>query len=100
MSTRGEKNIIKTLTLSNNMQNNEVHILDRIGIITIIRIIFSSIIFKYVIEGRVYEWTITAVNMKNNNNNNGTCEADTQSRRDVIAYIKKCHATRMGKEGV
>ena len=31
---------------------------------------------------------------------NGTCEADTQSRRDVIAYIKKCHATRMGKEGV
>ena len=76
MSTRGEKIIIKTLTLSNNMQNNEVHILDRIGIITIIRIIFSSIIFKYVIEGRVYEWTITAVNMKNNNNNNGTCEAD------------------------
>lgn len=75
MSTRGEKNIIKTLTLSNNMQNNEVHILDRIGIITIIRIIFSSIIFKYVIEGRVYEWTITAVDMKNNNNN-GTCEAD------------------------
>ena len=72
MSTRGEKNIIKTLTLSNNMQNNEVH--NRIGIITIIRIIFSSIIFKYVIEGRVYEWTITAVNMKNNNN--GTCEAD------------------------
>ena len=75
MSTRGEKNIIKTLTLSNNIRNNEVHILDRIGIITIIRIIFSSIIFKYVIEGRVYEWTITAVDMKNNNNN-GTCEAD------------------------
>ena len=31
---------------------------------------------------------------------NGTEMADTQSRRDVIDYIKKCHATRMGKEGV
>ena len=30
----------------------------------------------------------------------GTEMADTQSRRDVIDYIKKCHATRMGKEGV
>ncbi len=31
---------------------------------------------------------------------NGTELANTASRRDVIAYIKKCHATLMGKEGV
>ena len=26
--------------------------------------------------------------------------ANTESRRKVIEFIKKCHATRMGKEGV
>jgi antitoxin CptB len=26
--------------------------------------------------------------------------ADTPSRRKVIEFIKKCHASRMGKEGV
>ncbi len=31
---------------------------------------------------------------------NGTAEADTPSRRRVIEYIKKCHAKRMGREGV
>ncbi len=31
---------------------------------------------------------------------NGTEEANTESRKNVIAYIKQCHATRMGKEGV
>lgn len=31
---------------------------------------------------------------------NGTEEANTESRREVIEFIKKCHATRMGKEGV
>ncbi len=31
---------------------------------------------------------------------NGTEEANTESRRMVIEFIKKCHATRMGKEGV
>lgn len=31
---------------------------------------------------------------------NGTEEANTESRRKVIEFIKKCHATRMGKEGV
>lgn len=31
---------------------------------------------------------------------NGTEEANTESRRKVIEFTKKCHATRMGKEGV
>ena len=31
---------------------------------------------------------------------NGTEEANTESRRKVIEFIKKCHATRMGTEGV
>lgn len=31
---------------------------------------------------------------------NGTEEANTESRRKVIEFIKECHATRMGKEGV
>lgn len=31
---------------------------------------------------------------------NGTEEANTESRRKVIEFIKKCHATRMDKEGV
>lgn len=31
---------------------------------------------------------------------NGTEEANTESRRKVIEFIKKCHATLMGKEGV
>ena len=31
---------------------------------------------------------------------NGTEEANTESRRKVIEFIKKCHETRMGKEGV
>ena len=31
---------------------------------------------------------------------NGTEEANTESRRKVIEFIKKCHATHMGKEGV
>jgi len=31
---------------------------------------------------------------------NGTEEANTESRRKVIEFIKKCYATRMGKEGV
>lgn len=31
---------------------------------------------------------------------NGTEEANTESRRKVIEFIKKCHATRKGKEGV
>ncbi|MGN0903158.1 MAG: succinate dehydrogenase assembly factor 2 [Succinivibrio sp.] len=31
---------------------------------------------------------------------NGTAVADTESRRKVIDYIKKCHATRIGKEDV
>ena len=31
---------------------------------------------------------------------NGTEEANTESRRKVIEFIKKCHATRMCKEGV
>ena len=31
---------------------------------------------------------------------NGTEEANTESRRKVIEFIKKCHVTRMGKEGV
>ena len=31
---------------------------------------------------------------------NGTEEANTESRRKDKEYIKKCHATRMGKEGV
>ena len=31
---------------------------------------------------------------------NGTEEANTESRRKVIEFIKKCDATRMGKEGV
>ena len=31
---------------------------------------------------------------------NGTEEANTESRRKVIEFIKKCHATRMSKEGV
>lgn len=31
---------------------------------------------------------------------NGIEQADTPSRRNVIEFIKKCHATRMGKEGV
>lgn len=31
---------------------------------------------------------------------NGTEEANTESRRKVIEFIKKCHTTRMGKEGV
>ena len=31
---------------------------------------------------------------------NGTEEADSESRRRVVAYIKSCHAMRMGKEDV
>ncbi len=31
---------------------------------------------------------------------NGTEQANTETRRNVIEFIKKCHATRMGKEGV
>lgn len=31
---------------------------------------------------------------------NGTETADSQSRIDIIDFIKKCHATRMGREDV
>ena len=31
---------------------------------------------------------------------NGTCEADTERRRNMVKIIKDCHATRIGREGV
>ena len=31
---------------------------------------------------------------------NGTQEPDTQSRKEIVEIIKKCHAKRMGHEGV
>ena len=31
---------------------------------------------------------------------NGTQEPDTQSRKEIVEFIKKCHAKRMGHEGV
>lgn len=31
---------------------------------------------------------------------NGTQEPDTQSRKEIVEFIKKCHAKRMGYEGV
>ena len=31
---------------------------------------------------------------------NGTQEPDTQSRKEIVEFSKKCHAKRMGHEGV